>query len=301
MAETLGEKLRQAREDRDISISEVAEQTRISALYLEAIENDDYRTLPGGIFNKGFVKSFAKYVGIDEHEALQDYAQIVADHESSQPESQPSNYRPQVLTDDSRSGSMLPTIVLAVLILGLMAWGILALVRYVQSPEQPSGGDEQVQAANVNTETTPDAATNGNTNSNSQSDTLPPTDTIKLKIATTTGDLLSVTAVADGKAQSVELNSASNERVIEAKESVRLSYYKGLAEIVSLELNGRKIDTPVPPPDYRKNGLEYEINMGNIKKILTERKIDLGGASNVDANSNTVTAADKPNTAGKTN
>ena len=76
MPESLGEKLRQAREERSISISEVAEQTRISALYLEAIENDDYRTLPGGIFNKGFVKSFAKYVGIDEQEALQDYARL---------------------------------------------------------------------------------------------------------------------------------------------------------------------------------------------------------------------------------
>ena len=61
MSLTLGEKLRQAREARGITISEVAEQTRISALYLEAIENNDYRTLPGGIFNKGFVKSFAKY------------------------------------------------------------------------------------------------------------------------------------------------------------------------------------------------------------------------------------------------
>ena len=70
MSLTLGEKLRQAREERGISISEVAEQTRISPHYLDSIENDDYRTLPGGIFNKGFVKSYAKYVGIDEQDAL---------------------------------------------------------------------------------------------------------------------------------------------------------------------------------------------------------------------------------------
>ncbi|MBK7706824.1 MAG: helix-turn-helix domain-containing protein [Acidobacteria bacterium] len=37
-----------------MSVSEVAEQTRISGHYLTCIENDDYRTLPGGIFNKGF-------------------------------------------------------------------------------------------------------------------------------------------------------------------------------------------------------------------------------------------------------
>ena len=68
MSMTLGEKLRQAREDRGISLSEVAEQTRISPLYLESIENDDYRNLPGGIFNKGFIKTFAKYVGVDEQD-----------------------------------------------------------------------------------------------------------------------------------------------------------------------------------------------------------------------------------------
>ena len=69
MSLTLGEKLRQAREERGISIREVSEQTRISSLYLEAIENDNYKTLPGGIFNKGFVKSYAKFVGFDEQEA----------------------------------------------------------------------------------------------------------------------------------------------------------------------------------------------------------------------------------------
>ncbi len=77
MSITLGEKLRQAREAHGLSISQVAEQTRISALYLSCIENDDFRILPGGIFNKGFVKSFAKAVGMDEQEALHDYAQLI--------------------------------------------------------------------------------------------------------------------------------------------------------------------------------------------------------------------------------
>lgn len=286
MAESLGQKLRQAREERDISISEVAEQTRISALYLEAIENDDYRTLPGGIFNKGFVKSFAKYVGLDEHEALQDYAQIVAADEASQPESQPSTYRPEVLTDDSRRGSLLPTIIFSVLILGLMAWGINALVKYVQSPENVSAGGNGEEAANVNTGKTPAPPANTNTDSNQKTEPLPSTDSIKVKVSTTTGDPLSITATADGKPQSIELNSSLKERTFEAKESVRLSYYKGLAEIVSLEINGRKIETPVAPPTYQKNGLEYEITMANIKQILRDRKISLAGDAPASANTN---------------
>jgi len=77
MSLSLGEKLRQAREERGISVSEVAEQTRISPLYIKAIENDDYKPLPGGIFNKGFVRSYARYVGFDEEEALRDYAELI--------------------------------------------------------------------------------------------------------------------------------------------------------------------------------------------------------------------------------
>ena len=59
-------------------------------------------TLPGGIFNKGFVKSFAKYVGVSEQEALQDYAAIVSE-QGHDINDDPKTYRPEVLTDDRSS------------------------------------------------------------------------------------------------------------------------------------------------------------------------------------------------------
>ncbi len=274
MAESLGEKLRQAREERDISISEVAEQTRISALYLQAIEKDDYRSLPGGIFNKGFVKSFAKYVGVDENEALEDYARIVALEQTADGIPETRNYRPEVLTDDSRRGSMLPTIVFAVLILGLMAWGIHALVKYVQSTESSVSGNDSLAASNVKTEETPDANANSSNSNSNQTEALPPTDSIKLKISTTENELWIVT-IADGKRENVVLSGATKEKMIEAEKSVIVNYYKGAAPSVSLELNGKKIESPLAPESYRRNGLEYEINMNNIKQILTDGKIDL--------------------------
>ena len=99
MSQSLGEKLRQAREDKRLTLGDVAEQTRISSLYLEAIENDDYKILPGGIFNKGFVKSFAKFVGIDEQQALMDYQAVLARSETAAEHDQ-RVYKPEVLTDD---------------------------------------------------------------------------------------------------------------------------------------------------------------------------------------------------------
>src|SRR5260221_12082763 len=115
MSLTLGEKLRQAREEKGFSLSEVADQTRISSLYLESIENDDYRILPGGIFNKGFVKSYAKFVGLSEQEALLDYSKLLSDSAISE-ESELKLYKPEVLTDDLSGASQAPTLIIAFVI-----------------------------------------------------------------------------------------------------------------------------------------------------------------------------------------
>jgi cytoskeletal protein RodZ len=102
-------------------------------MYLESIESDNYKPLPGGIFNKGFVKSYAKYVGLDEQEALQEYARLVAQNEETIEDSHP-RYRPEVLTDDARSASsIVTTVVFAAIILALMTVGILFAVNYIRT------------------------------------------------------------------------------------------------------------------------------------------------------------------------
>jgi len=289
MAGSLGEKLREAREAQGISISEVAEQTRISALYLESIENDDYRTLPGGIFNKGFVKSFAKHVGIDEQEAMQDYASLMASQESLVDNNESTkSYRPEVLTDNNSGPSMLPTIIFAVIILGLGTWGIIALVNYLQNRESQTAPNNiaennvKVEKPNENSNTNNNLANNG---------TIPSTDEIKVKLESTAEEL-SITATIDGKRETRLLNAQIKEQEFEADESLKLSYYKGAADTVVLTLNGKKLETPLPPPNYRKNGFEYEINLDNIKQILQNGKIDTGAPK---INASTKVTATSPN------
>lgn len=270
MAESLGEKLRKAREDKDISISEVAEQTRISALYLEAIENDDYKPLPGGIFNKGFVKSFAKYVGVDESEALQDYARIVASQAGSEND-HVEKYKPQVLTDDRSGPSLIPTIIFSVIILGLLVWGVMLLVNYLKQMPAGSPGTQANTAANAD-----------NAQPEKSKTPLPPLDEIKLKISTGS-DAVSVSADVDGRSTSV-LIPANSERDFTGKDKVKVNYYKGLAGTLSLTLNGTKLETPIPPEAYKDNGFEFEINQGNIRQILEQKKIVRSGAPNAGNN-----------------
>jgi Helix-turn-helix domain/Domain of unknown function (DUF4115) len=68
-----GEKLRKQRELRGISLDAISTVTKISPRMLRAIEDEHFDQLPGGVFNKGFVRAYARQVGLDEEEAVTDY------------------------------------------------------------------------------------------------------------------------------------------------------------------------------------------------------------------------------------
>src|SRR5713101_7734357 len=75
---TLGEELRHKREQRGITLAEIAEATRIGTRFLKAIETDNFSILPGGIFTRSFIRAYARHVGMSEDEAIGLYLQQVA-------------------------------------------------------------------------------------------------------------------------------------------------------------------------------------------------------------------------------
>ena len=79
-----GDRLRREREMRGITLDEITESTKISRRHLEALEGEHFDQLPGGVFNKGFVKAYARFLGIDEDQAVADYS--AAAHEQPEPE-----------------------------------------------------------------------------------------------------------------------------------------------------------------------------------------------------------------------
>jgi cytoskeleton protein RodZ len=68
-----GGKLRQARERRGISLRQIAASTKISAAALDALERNDISKLPGGIFSRAFVRSYAVEVGLDPDETVKEF------------------------------------------------------------------------------------------------------------------------------------------------------------------------------------------------------------------------------------
>jgi cytoskeletal protein RodZ len=70
---SFGEELKRERELRAISLREVAEATKVNIRYLEAIEKNDFEDLPGGVFNRGFVRAYAQFIGVDPEAMVNAY------------------------------------------------------------------------------------------------------------------------------------------------------------------------------------------------------------------------------------
>ena len=76
---SFGARLKREREQRGISLDDVALSTKIGARFLRAMEEEKFDQLPGGIFNRGFVRAYARRVGIDEEQAVADYLEATGE------------------------------------------------------------------------------------------------------------------------------------------------------------------------------------------------------------------------------
>jgi cytoskeleton protein RodZ len=138
---SFGERLRREREMRGITLDEIAAATKIGARSLKALEEEDFKKLPGGIFNKGFVRAYAKFLGISEEQAVGDYlaacgepedvaeidpAQLLAQREESEAKSKAASRRARELqsiqTDSSSGFPWMALVGLAIIV--ALAWGV---------------------------------------------------------------------------------------------------------------------------------------------------------------------------------
>lgn len=124
---TFGENLRRERELRGISLHEVADATKISVRFLQAIEQDRPEVLPGGIFQRAFLKQYAKFLGLDAD-------RLVADFLYAYP--QLGSEKPRVKAEERSAPSAAPWLVLA---------AVTAVVVLLAYPLRP--GREKAPAA----------------------------------------------------------------------------------------------------------------------------------------------------------
>lgn len=73
----LGEEFRAAREARGLSLSDVAEHIHIRATYLEAVENEEWATIGAPVYIRGFIRTYARFLGIDPEHVVEAFNQVV--------------------------------------------------------------------------------------------------------------------------------------------------------------------------------------------------------------------------------
>jgi len=126
---SFGETLKRERELRQISLREIAEATKINLRYLDALERDDFRHLPGGVFNKGFVRAYAQFIGIDPEAMVMAYLQEEArqlTRTNRAGGAAPNVHEPEVPVRPNGSRLWLTALII-ILIVVLIAAGLTAL------------------------------------------------------------------------------------------------------------------------------------------------------------------------------
>jgi cytoskeleton protein RodZ len=154
----LGEEFRSAREARGLTLSDVAEQIHIRSVYLNAIENEDWKSIGAPVYVRGFIRTYARFLGKDAEDAVGRFNQ-------TSPVERPvvASASAATLSDNERSGPSLWAVVatlVAVVLVGFVAYewwqyahpggGAGPVARATQAPQPAAtGGESQAPVANA--------------------------------------------------------------------------------------------------------------------------------------------------------
>jgi cytoskeletal protein RodZ len=153
----LGEEFRSAREARGLTLSDVAEQIHIRSVYLNAIENEDWKSIGAPVYVRGFIRTYARFLGKDAEDAVARFNQTSPVERPVVPSASAAT-----LSDNERSGPSLAAVVatlVAVVLVAFVAYewwqyahpGSASTVARATPAPQPAatGGESQAPAADA--------------------------------------------------------------------------------------------------------------------------------------------------------
>jgi cytoskeletal protein RodZ len=232
---SFGDWLRRQREMREISLRDIADRTKISLRYLEAMEADRFDLLPAAVFAKGFLREYARYVGLSPDDVVNHYLSVnhpeeqEASKDDTKVRSKPRPVdpgQPRVRRNWS-SGLLLALVAFVLLVLvGLAVW-------YVdRQRHEPSAASRQsTPSVVVPPAPAPKPAATPNA---------PPQPSAPLQVALDFTQDCWVEAVIDGKNRTSELRVQGESLQLEAEKSIVLTL--GNAGAVEVQVNGYPLD-----------------------------------------------------------
>ena len=235
-----GSWLRRQRELRQVSLREIADTTKISIRYLEALEEDRFDVLPAPVFAKGFLREYARYVGLDPDEVVNTYLTAQSESQPEESESAEPWQAPAKRSSLEWTSGLLLALAVAV-VLALVALVAFYAERSRDTPPPAPAAIAVPQPAPV----------------------LPPPPAAEpapalapLVVTMDFSEDCWVEAVVDGQRRLSELHVQGESLMLEADEAVVLTL--GNARAVRIEVNG----------------LEYEMEVGS-GRIARDVRIDL--------------------------
>jgi cytoskeleton protein RodZ len=251
VALSFGGELRKQREIRGISLREISDSTKISKRFLEAMEQDQFRALPAPVFTRGFIREYARYLGLSSDEMITRYEDYLHSTEASDPVA-PRPLAPGPFPAVSRaSRRRLPSWVAlgGALLVGAV---IASAVIYMTRKTPPIVSQAAVAAATM---APPPVVV-----SSSQADTsvTPPVSGVVLKIHARESSWIEL--LVDGQLQPEHELQPGQERTYHAREHFEFRTI-GNAGGLELTVNGR----PIPP-------------LGPSGRVLHDVMVDGSGA-----------------------
>ncbi len=257
--ESLGPRLKREREQRKITLDEISLSTKIATRFLLAIEEEHFDQLPGGIFNKGFVRAYARSVGVDEFQAVADY-ELASGVNLPPPETAAGEIPVLAVADvsaldqDSGSGaSRIPwewfAVALLIVAFGLAVWGFYSPERSAKPgpvPPPPAPHDSAAVAPSSTAQTggTPSPVTANPVppDTNTTPPIQPPTSTSSpgaflVQIKANQDSWVAISA--DGRQIMQDTLYASAEKSVGARDQVVIK--TGNAGALDISFNGKRL------------------------------------------------------------
>jgi cytoskeletal protein RodZ len=245
---TFGESLRRERETRGITLEDISKATKISVRLLQAIENEDFSRLPGGVFNVNFVRQYARHAGMDEDRVVSEFRALTTEPAEA---AAPVSPTPEYDWDAERRGRIRTWATAAVVVIGVAVGAYLWMQQKPAEPA-PTPAPPPVVVSSTPPPPEPKVEPPPPTPKVEAPAPLPaaaqpddPNAPVRVELVAT--EMVWVTAAADGKPVFTTTLQAEQKRVATAQERVRIRV--GNAGAIKAILNGQE-QPPIGPAGH---------------------------------------------------
>jgi cytoskeleton protein RodZ len=227
--ESFGARLKREREQRGVTLDDIALTTKIGKRFLTALEEEHFDQLPGGIFSRGFVRAYARHLGIDEEQAIADYLSATAPSSPSElpPSDLPVEMAEQLEDREPIRAVRVPWSLFAgLLLIGALCFALWGLY---------SARKQDHAAAHIQTAIDPRAAPTQINGQSQAADAIPRS----FPVAVNAREDSWISITADGKQLSEQMLVAPAEKSIEARDEIVIK--AGSIGALDFSFNGKHL------------------------------------------------------------